>query len=85
VRAAVYPKSANHEELVGTVQDRGGPPQPAVTIVEHGEPTAVGEAIEVTAEAPRWGFWHFGHFSRAYKDCFGELASDTLRRDPSES
>jgi transcriptional regulator GlxA family with amidase domain len=39
----------------------------------------------VTAEALRWGFWHFGHFSRAYKDCFGELASDTLRRDPSES
>jgi hypothetical protein len=27
-----------------------------------------------------WGFWHFGDFSRAYKDCFGELPSDTLRR-----
>jgi AraC-like DNA-binding protein len=39
----------------------------------------------VTAEALRWGFWHFGHFSRAYKDCFGELPSDTLRRDPGES
>jgi len=34
----------------------------------------------VTAEALRWGFWHFGDFSRAYKDCFGELPSDTLRR-----
>jgi hypothetical protein len=27
-----------------------------------------------------WGFWHFGEFSRAYKECFGELPSDTLRR-----
>lgn len=34
----------------------------------------------VTAEALRWGFWHFGDFSRAYKDCFGELPSNTLRR-----
>jgi len=32
----------------------------------------------VTAEALRWGFWHFGEFSRAYRDCFGELPSDTL-------
>ncbi|MGZ8274114.1 MAG: helix-turn-helix domain-containing protein [Burkholderiaceae bacterium] len=36
----------------------------------------------VTAEALDWGFWHFGEFSRAYKDCFGELPSDTLRRPP---
>ncbi|AMV32437.1 transcriptional regulator EutR [Pirellula sp. SH-Sr6A] len=33
----------------------------------------------VSQEATRWGFWHFGDFSRAYKDCFGELPSDTLR------
>jgi AraC-like DNA-binding protein len=37
----------------------------------------------VTAEAVNWGFWHFGEFSRAYKQCFGELPSDTLRRPPS--
>jgi AraC-like DNA-binding protein len=36
----------------------------------------------VSAEALRWGFWHFGDFSRAYKDCFGELPSETLRRKP---
>ena len=36
----------------------------------------------VTKEALRWGFWHFGDFSRAYKDSFGELPSDTLRRPP---
>jgi AraC-like DNA-binding protein len=39
----------------------------------------------VTAEALNWGFWHFGEFSRAYKECFGELPSDTLRRPPPAS
>jgi AraC family transcriptional regulator, ethanolamine operon transcriptional activator len=38
----------------------------------------------VSAEALKWGFWHFGEFSRAYKECFGELPSDTLRRAPGE-
>jgi AraC-like DNA-binding protein len=37
----------------------------------------------VTTEALNWGFWHFGEFSHAYKDCFGELPSETLRRPPS--
>lgn len=36
----------------------------------------------VSTEALNWGFWHFGEFSRAYKQCFGELPSDTLRRKP---
>jgi AraC-like DNA-binding protein len=36
----------------------------------------------VSAEALNWGFWHFGEFSRAYRECFGELPSDTLRRKP---
>jgi AraC family transcriptional regulator, ethanolamine operon transcriptional activator len=39
----------------------------------------------VTTEALRWGFWHFGDFSHAYKDCFGELPSDTLRGKPHAS
>jgi len=39
----------------------------------------------VSAEALRWGFWHFGDFSRAYKDCFGELPSESLRRKPAET
>jgi AraC-like DNA-binding protein len=38
----------------------------------------------VSAEALKWGFWHFGEFSRAYKACFGEQPSDTLRRAPGE-
>jgi AraC-like DNA-binding protein len=36
----------------------------------------------VSAVALDWGFWHFGEFSRAYRECFGELPSDTLRREP---
>ena len=39
----------------------------------------------VTNEALRWGFWHFGDFSRSYKGCFGELPSDTLLRPPGPS
>jgi AraC-like DNA-binding protein len=39
----------------------------------------------VSAQALRWGFWHFGEFSRAYRDCFGELPSETLRRPSHES
>ena len=34
----------------------------------------------VSAEALNWGFWHFGEFSRSYRECFGELPSETLRR-----
>ena len=34
----------------------------------------------VSAEALDGGFWHLGEFSRAYRDCFGELPSETLRR-----
>jgi len=39
----------------------------------------------VTTEALNWGFWHFGEFSRAYKACFGELPSETLRRAPGDA
>lgn len=31
-----------------------------------------------------WGFWHLGEFSRAYKECFGESPSETLRRAPGD-
>jgi AraC family ethanolamine operon transcriptional activator len=39
----------------------------------------------VSTEALNWGFWHLGDFSRAYKNCFGELPSETLRRKPPET
>jgi len=48
----------------------------ALLAATHGSTT-------VSAVALDWGFWHFGEFSRAYKGCFGELPSDTLRRKPS--
>jgi AraC-like DNA-binding protein len=41
-------------------------------------------AQTVSAVALDWGFWHFGEFSRAYKACFGELPSETLRRHRAE-
>jgi AraC family ethanolamine operon transcriptional activator len=41
---------------------------------------ATHKTTTVSAVALDWGFWHFGDFSRAYKDCFGELPSETLRR-----
>jgi len=41
-------------------------------------------ATTVTDVAMNWGFWHFGEFSRAYKNCFGEVPSKTLRQDSSD-
>jgi AraC family transcriptional regulator, ethanolamine operon transcriptional activator len=38
------------------------------------------ESTTVSAEALKCGFWHFGEFARAYKACFGESPSATLRR-----
>ncbi len=37
----------------------------------------------VTDVALNWGFWHFGEFSRAYRNCFGEVPSSTLKRNSS--
>jgi AraC-like DNA-binding protein len=36
-------------------------------------------ATTVTNVAMNWGFWHFGEFSRAYRNCFAELPSETLK------
>jgi AraC family ethanolamine operon transcriptional activator len=46
---------------------------------------ATHRSTTVSVQALNWGFWHFGDFSRAYKDCFGELPSETLRRKPAET
>jgi AraC family transcriptional regulator, ethanolamine operon transcriptional activator len=48
--------------------------------VRQGLLDATRRSTTVSAEALNWGFWHFGEFSRAYRDCFGELPSETLRR-----
>ena len=40
------------------------------------------QSTTVTREALHWGFWHVGDFSKAYKECFDELPSDTLAHEP---
>ena len=63
--------------------DAGGLPDPAQAASgAPGSPGATRGSTTVSAEALNWGFWHFGEFSRAYRDCFGELPSETLRRKP---
>jgi AraC-like DNA-binding protein len=42
------------------------------------------ESATVTAIALHWGFGHLGEFAHAYKDCFGELPSETLAQQPTE-
>jgi len=46
--------------------------------------SATPRSTTVSTEALKWGFWHFGEFSRAYKACFGEAPSETLRRKAAE-
>ena len=41
---------------------------------------AEGGSTTVTDVAMNWGFWHFGDFSRVYKNCFGETPSSTLKQ-----
>jgi AraC family ethanolamine operon transcriptional activator len=47
--------------------------------------TGTRQTTTVSAEALKWGFWHFGDFSKDYKNCFGESPSDTLRSEPGKS
>jgi len=42
---------------------------------------AKSKSTSVTDVAMNWGFWHCGEFSRAYKNCFGELPSETLKNN----
>ena len=44
----------------------------------------LGPATTVTDTATRWGFFHFGEFSAAYRRLFGELPSRTAGRAPGD-
>lgn len=41
---------------------------------ESGNPSTRNSSVALA-----WGFWHFGEFARDYRDCFGELPSQTLK------
>lgn len=41
--------------------------------------TASKKSTTVSNLAMKWGFWHFGDFSKSYKDRFHESPSETLR------
>ena len=42
---------------------------------------AAASESQVADIANSWGFWHMGQFARDYKTVFGELPSETLRRN----
>jgi AraC family ethanolamine operon transcriptional activator len=45
---------------------------------------ATSGSTTVSDVATKWGFWEFGEFSRAYKNCFEETPSSTLKRNAND-
>lgn len=46
----------------------------------NGARQAIKRHQRIADAATAWGFWHFGRFSREYRQLFGELPSETLQR-----
>jgi AraC family ethanolamine operon transcriptional activator len=42
-------------------------------------------ALKVADIANKWGFWHLGQFAKDYRLWFGELPSETCRRDVAQN
>lgn len=46
----------------------------------HAELLSPGSRASVTDVAVRWGFFHLGRFAQQYRERFGVLPSETVRR-----
>lgn len=49
--------------------------------VRHELRVTSSKTATVVGIAGRWGFWHMGYFSQDYRRMFGELPSQTLKRE----
>jgi AraC family ethanolamine operon transcriptional activator len=43
------------------------------------------QELKISDVANKWGFWHLGQFAKDYRLWFGELPSETCRRNQSEN
>ena len=62
----ISPKAYIHARVLSLVRDKLGRAEPGTLISDV---------------ANRWGIWHMGQFAHDYRRMFGELPSDTLRRN----
>ncbi len=51
-----------------------------LNVVRNDLATATKKRVTVQRVANKWGFMHMGHFSKNYKELFGETPSQTLNR-----
>jgi AraC family ethanolamine operon transcriptional activator len=45
----------------------------------------ISQGLKISDVANKWGFWHLGQFAKDYRLWFGELPSETCRRNQSEN
>ena len=62
----ISPKAYIHARVLSLVRDKLG---------------CAGPGTLISDVANRWGIWHMGQFAQDYRRMFGELPSDTLRRN----
>ena len=43
------------------------------------------QTVKISDVANKWGFWHLGQFAKDYRLWFGELPSETFRRNHADN